>query len=460
MRELKTTCSVLTALACALAASVATAADYYISPTGTATWAQCTNINTPCSWQTAMANAVADDVVFFRGGTYDVGLIGPQRDYANMHPASSGTPGHPITFRAYPNERPTVTATVDVNSTAAYFGCSYSDHVVWDGFAATLQLYSGATGNAETQTWGSWGSDYCTIRNGDFTGVNVAGRPYNTSFVRVEGSSYTTVENNYFHDLTDVNSVGAVAVNTAAVWLFISSNTVIRNNTMENCRGGVYGKVAPTLASVHHNFIYDTSGTCFRGVNFNCTIAGACTGHNVYQNVIVGCETGMQAVTTSAASAFRYYNNTIYSNNDNHNGIYAGGALTGAEFFNNVIAGKSPYERFALATVAYADNNIFYNSGSNVWSVEWSTNYTTLSAWTAATGFDANSFVEDPLFANPGGSRPEDYKIASAHRNSGRGGSYPTVIGAYITGDEVIGYSSTYLPDSLAPAAPSNLTVQ
>ena len=35
-----------------------------------------------------------------------------------------------------------------------------------------------------------------------------------------------------------------------------------------------------------------------------------------------------------------------------------------------------------------------------------------------------------------------------------------TVMGAYITGDEIIGYSPTYVPDTLAPAAPTNLTVQ
>jgi len=46
------------------------AAEYYVSPTGTASWSDCTNINTPCSLQTANQNAQAGDVVYLRGGDY------------------------------------------------------------------------------------------------------------------------------------------------------------------------------------------------------------------------------------------------------------------------------------------------------------------------------------------------------------------------------------------------------
>ena len=118
--------------------------------------------------------------------------------------------------------------------------------------------------------------------------------------------------------------------------------------------------------------------------------------------------------------------------------------------------------RYYDATVSYSDRNAFYRAAGNVWNRNYSTDYTSLAAWTAATGFDANSITSDPLFVNAGGSNPEDYKLQvnSPARTGGRGGAYATVMGAYITGDEVIGYSPTYVADALAPAAPTNLTVQ
>ena len=45
--------------------------SYFVSPEGTSSWSECANITTPCSGKTAVENADAGDVVYFRGGTYD-----------------------------------------------------------------------------------------------------------------------------------------------------------------------------------------------------------------------------------------------------------------------------------------------------------------------------------------------------------------------------------------------------
>jgi len=50
----------------------AVAGTYYVSPTGSASWPACTNISTPCSVSSSFTNAVAGDIVYFRGGTYQV----------------------------------------------------------------------------------------------------------------------------------------------------------------------------------------------------------------------------------------------------------------------------------------------------------------------------------------------------------------------------------------------------
>ncbi len=429
----------------ALAPGVSWAGTYYVSPSGSGStaWATCTNINTSCSWTTAMANATAGDLVYFRGGTYNVGTIGSERDYANMRPTNSGTPGNPITFKAYPGETPAITGTVDnsgtaTQSTAAYFGCSYVNYITWDGFAATLQLYSSDNNNnTETQTFAAWHSDHCIIKNSNFTGVNVGTRPFNTSFVRIEGSDYATVENNFFHDLTGTFDA---AVNTTDVWLFDSHYAAIKNNTMANSLGGVYAKTTASNASIYYNFIYNASNACFQGVNLNCESDNACTGFLVFQNIIVGCDSGFYFRSDNVASGIKAYNNVLYG--PNASDAINVSRWTNVEIFNNVVVAKSSLERFdPTAAVAYADNNIFYSTGTSEWYVGWTTPYTTLPSWGAATGFDTHSFVENPRFTKPGGSKPGDYKINANHKNSGRGGgTYSSVIGAYITGTERIGY--------------------
>jgi hypothetical protein len=404
-----------------------------------------------------MSNAVAGDVVYFRGGTYDVGVIGSQRDYANMRPTNSGISGHPITFIAYSGEVPNITGTVAAGtSTAAYFGCSYTDYITWDGFAAILQRYGTDTDHDETQTWATWGSDYCTLRNSTFSGIDVGGWNYNTSFVRVEGSNYSTIENNYFRDLTGTTS----AVNTTSVWLFNSTNTTISNNTIVNTRGGFYGKLAPQLVNAYHNFIYNPAqDSCQDGIYFTNSYTYAIAGHNIFQNVIVGCTRGIRLVTSGGGTIndSRIFNNTIY-NPAPDDGIYIR-SLVNTEVFNNIISGSSPFLRYYTGEFpSYSDYNLFFGSGN--WNLNYTTNYSTLDLWTAATGFDANSIATDPLFVNTGGANPVDYKLQanSPARTFGRSGNYATVMGAYITGNEIIGYDPDAPRVEITSPANSTLT--
>ena len=69
---------------------------------------------------------------------------------------------------------------------------------------------------------------------------------------------------------------------------------------------------------------------------------------------------------------------------------------------------------------------------------------------------DTHSYYENPTFANAGGVNPWDYKSSAVHKNNGRGGSYASVIGAYITGNEQIGYSLSVGPP---PAPPKGLRI-
>ncbi len=75
---------------------------YYVSVDGTASWNECTNINTPCSMSTVNSNASAGDTVYIRGGTYNSG------EY--IRPENSGTSENArITYSNYNNENVTIT---------------------------------------------------------------------------------------------------------------------------------------------------------------------------------------------------------------------------------------------------------------------------------------------------------------------------------------------------------------
>jgi hypothetical protein len=82
----------------------ASPATHWVSPTGAATWASCSGLSplsgaSACSIEMANAYAAAGDLVYLRAGTYLDGVISP---------TNSGTPGSPITFKAYTGETPII----------------------------------------------------------------------------------------------------------------------------------------------------------------------------------------------------------------------------------------------------------------------------------------------------------------------------------------------------------------
>lgn len=88
------------------------AGTYWVSPTGASAWTACQSV-TPlagaaaCVRTTANTNAVAGDVVYFRGGTYTI--AGSGLDFGGIQPANSGTDGNVITFARHADEAPIIT---------------------------------------------------------------------------------------------------------------------------------------------------------------------------------------------------------------------------------------------------------------------------------------------------------------------------------------------------------------
>lgn len=113
-----------------VAVSLSRAADvYWVSPTGSATWAAAES-DTPLSGTacasitTANANAVAGDTINIRGGTYSGSAGGPAPD-------NSGTSENKIVYQAYSGETPTFT---NPGGTGLVFGIFLDqDYIIIDG---------------------------------------------------------------------------------------------------------------------------------------------------------------------------------------------------------------------------------------------------------------------------------------------------------------------------------------
>jgi len=212
--------------------TVATSIYHYVSPSGTGTWAQSESVSTPCSWSTAMTNAAAGDIVYFRGGTYTPTGCSTW-EYVAIGPSNSGTEDNPITFIAYPGETPIISPCG--NGVGPAFGARDVDYIIWDGFSGTM-----ATSGGEVWYFVYWNSDYSIIRNCLFTGANNASA--NSAPIRLENTSYNEISNNQILGHTG-------GTNTAGIWLFEVDHAEIYNNTIGNGANGIEQKTGPNIAN-------------------------------------------------------------------------------------------------------------------------------------------------------------------------------------------------------------------
>lgn len=424
------------------------AETYYVSPSGNASWGQCVNINTPCSILTSMANAVAGDIVYLRGGTYMAPVTSSDGYVPAIRPSNSGTVGNPITFKAYEGEIPFIDNTRNQGSsgTVGSFGCRYVDYIVWDGIHSHVVPDSTGIGKGIIL----YHSNNVTIRNCDVEG-NLYGRSNNAP-LRIDYCDDLLVENNKFYNS---KNNGSPDVNSAGIMLYHTNRCIIQNNDIFNCDIAYYDKADGNYNKIRFNHFWNNSYGISLSIKFFPT-----TGTEVYQNIIRGVTATyafeFHDYSESGANNIKVYNNVFYNCNkgiDTKQPSY----ITGIQIFNNIIYNTGSAKRLYQGAVSYLNYNTYYNVSS--WNLNGygGSDYTNLSSWQSATGFDINSNTNNPNFVNPGGLKAEDYK-RNSYSLDGRGGTYASVRGAYITGNEVIGYddggASNSVPMNLsAPAA-------
>jgi parallel beta-helix repeat protein len=475
-------------LACFLIALLpypAVARNYIVSSTATSTnWANAEWTNypdsptcTPCTPLTATANAVADDVVYFRGGTYNVTCIDSYETPA-WNPTNSGTSGHPIAFMAYPGEVPSIIASKAGGATnkSDVIGSKGKHYIIWDGFKISQgDNYTGG-GVTFRSTTG------CILRNCEISSLRTLSGSTNSSIVYLNNSSNMLISNNKLYDCEDVANNHASAILT-----YSTTNCIYEKNTIYNTDVGIQLKDGANGDIIRLNFIYNVGTDGSGGYSIRVADSGTHAPQNIsiYQNAIWGstvhdliCVNMENYARSGGGDTILIYNNSFYSSGAGN--AYDCEDMTNQSYFNN-ISNVAVYPTFYAGVMTngaqpvYQDYNI-YDTGQTFYVRYGGTNpqsYSSLANWQASGELvgdgnpDTHSYHESSQFANPGGTNPTDYKSSATHKNNGRAGSYASVIGAYITGNEQIGYvdsfgtqpAPVFPPPNQSPSPPAALRI-
>jgi hypothetical protein len=439
---------------------------HYVSADGNASWAQSVNPANPCSPATAFAEAVAGDVVYFRGGVYVIphnSAFYPSN--TTWQPANSGAAGNPITFCAYPSETPILDGVVPLNEAEtdfAVYNGNYPDNQT-DVFAVVDKNYilidgfhtraNGGTklGVPRIQIWGSTGT---IIQNCDCDGGPVlppsAFNPAvydNTSAIRFQETINCTIRNSRLHHVLHTT---AYQHNVAGYLGYENTGTIFENLDAYTCSEGLYLKGSHHDAIIRYCFIHD----CAFGVLVTPDTVNMLSDRlTAYHNLILNCSQGHiqqdNYADTLHGDDWLIYNNTIYGGVGAGTGLFKGGSQPGhgLKFYNNIILEGGGYGLYAsrmigLPTVNQAlieaDHNQWGTGAVRPWKITIATQsgnrvYNSLAAWQAsgelADGSNpgAGDLASDPLFVNGSGTLAEiaDFALqaGSPCKGAGRGGA-------------------------------------
>ncbi len=441
------------------------------------------------AWRTipkACSTAVAGDTVLIYPGFYPsteytiTDQLFPDEASNNpsyrqiLVPLNSGTAANPIVFRNAPGQARPYIQGDHVGLGGSYAGdynvvtanLSYSNNVILDSlhFAISNMLGIGVNGyghkihNCKVDS--VWQPDQTALDNsagiGNFDADVVSSR---------EGDRLVV-------DNCDISWIGIMQfgqdyVNANGFCIFNGDTVTVTNNRIWKCAGhgikfkGHPGSGPSTRLWIEGNTISD----CWLGINLGnsgrATDSIVCrfnviydlmasTSGDVYgENHAIGMN--MFSQTSAANTGVWVYNNTIDLNtgaNESTPAILPGQYYAGCEvwFFNNIIWDRQPSTdnkavQFWQSPIAFYTNYNYYVAASPTtrqFFHHGSSNYT-LASWRAATsianitGQDSNSIATAtvPFVDGPN----HDYRLlpGSPAATSGRGGVYPTYMGAFGT---------------------------
>jgi parallel beta-helix repeat protein len=383
-------------------------------------------------WQTLQkaANvAQAGDTIVVRAGTY-----------SGFTMSRSGTSSAPITFRAYPAEKPVV----DGRDAVAYTIRLTS--VAWvnlDGLTVT-------GGYADRQAGGGLsieGSSYVSVTNSVIHDNKAYG-------VRVEGSKYVTVAGNDIYGNAngvkigtggegvvvrdnDVHDNDRMMVNTADIrgddvggegialvkstgHVLVSGNRIWGNRAKSydyGYDGGAFSIYAASNWTITGNTTWDNRNIMETGTDSNKT---PCDNNQFTRNLSYGATT----VDKTVGMVLRCASNTLVANNTfrgtqdwvfgiSHNQGSWGGSVDGLKIVNNVISvsvGKIFGIDTDLPSSVVIDYNLLQQAGSGYLATFKGVGTLTLAGWRSMTGYEMHGITGDPMFVN---AAANDYRLAA-----------------------------------------------
>jgi hypothetical protein len=274
--------------------------------------------------------------------------------------------------------------------------------------------------------------------------------------IRFVGSIQAKVQNCKIHD-TIKPPGGGNSGNMSMVMHELDDATIVENSEFYNACSGCghaflkyqtgYNRHPFHGTGTHATYRYDVFWGPGGGIDL---VAGKPDAPNhlqnevFYQNIWIGAKAGFHTSYVASGNYFAYIYNNVFYNTPNALSNWLG--LDVYNWFNNIIYDDASgnhnanFETPINPMDSFVDYNNFYNHGVGYSWINGPTSYSSLSAWSVATGKDTHSVNTNPNFINASRNfnKASDFKRTSYPAN-GRGGSWPSVMGAYITGNETIG---------------------
>lgn len=345
------------------------AATHWVSNTGSAAYSACVgasplNGSSACAVQTAFDNAVAGDLVYFRGGTYVV----PQHTVGDTYSgtyvfANSGTgdaDANRIIFRAYTSETPILNGTMGGASDgghcyATILSTSGRDYITIDGFSFIAN--SGADmarvhlGGVDDTNW----SSYITFTHNDMNGgstlcLDMSGGGAdgdNNEGIRVDFADHTVISYNVVHHYRSSRAYttlgGNEYIGITGSKAYHDTYSLYENNEYHHNTGDIYEKSYGEFGIFRYNYLHDSSICMDMSTNSHYERHGQIYHNICYANTNRGIF--LYDGGDDDNSDWNVHNNTIYTTStlpDSNSDVcvrYTGYILTtGTQFYNNIIS--------------------------------------------------------------------------------------------------------------------------
>lgn len=288
--------------------------------------------------------------------------------------------------------------------------------------------------------------------------------------IRFRDSTNAVVRNCKIHDNYN-HGTNTAGTNKALMMHERDVNTLVENCDFYNpVTGYVYAKYQSSSGTVHVTY---RKNWFVRGSGAMDGISGPNHSQGkqilIYQNVFINGGAAFYRDTLDGRN-FIIYNNVFY-NVQEPLWSWSTGSIATYQFFNNIVyssAGTSYAIDFnevpGSITGGYYDYNRYYTAGGNIVFRHNYRSYGSLSSWNSylgtGDGTEDHSGTGNPNFVpddgSLDGSQPSDFKRSAYPTSEGRGGQWPSVIGAYLQSSDVIGTYGSSVSHTYV-AAPQNL---